>query len=496
MTNQNQLNDNIPAAFIPVAAIPLTPNGKVDRNALMLQKPNLPEPLAMKILISAYACEPNAGSEEGCGWNYVLNYAKLGYEVYCLTAIRYQEKIEEYLQKKPIPNVKFHFVDYPNWSKRVDAFLPWIIGIYINYLVWQEEAYKVAAQLDREIDFNIVHHGTYGSLQLGTAMWRLNKPLIFGPVGGGQQAPVTFKKYFVGEWKYEVIRGWVSKLLLSFNPNVRRTLKQASIVYTSNTETYNVAHYYGATNLRMMLDTVLPDDYFPDESPTRSPSDKFRILWVGRLMSRKGLPLVLEALSKVNPKVPFHLTIIGDGPLRDQLPSWLATYGLIEKTTWTGQVPSSTVKNAYQNHDLMMFCSLRESGGLQFLEALAHGLPVLTLDLHGAKMVVPDNAGIRVSAEHPKITIATLAQAVEHLYLHPEELTKMGEAGYQFAIQQTWSNRMATINYQIKALLNHDMNSCEQLIDLLPYKGRKAVKSRSRRLFSRFSWLMATNHTE
>jgi glycosyltransferase involved in cell wall biosynthesis len=406
----------------------------------------------MKLLLSAYACEPNRGSEEGNGWNYVLNYTKLGYEVWCFTACCHQEKIEEELQKRPIPNLKFHFVEHPGWSKQVNAFLPWIIGIYLTYLGWQEEAYKVAAQLDREIEFDVVHHATYGSLQLGTALWRLHKPLIFGPVGGGQQAPAAFKKYFMGEWRNEVFRNWISKLLLTFNPNVRRTLQQAAIVYASNPDTYTIAHRLRAKNLHLMLDAGLPDDYFPSSLPMRSPSDKFRILWVGRLMSRKGLPLVLEALSKVSPEIPFHLTIVGDGPLRDQIPAWIETYGLQDKATWTGQIPWAAVKDAYQSHDLMMFCSLRDSGAAQFLEALAHSLPVLTLDLHGGKILVPDNAGIRVPAEHPEATIAALAKAVEHLYYHPEERVAMGAAGYQFAKQHTWSNRIATIDHRIKLL--------------------------------------------
>jgi glycosyltransferase involved in cell wall biosynthesis len=383
--------------------------------------------------------------------NYVLNYAKLGHKVWCLICSSPSGEKLRKNAKAAIPNLKFRFVDY-RLGLSVSMPFAWIISIYFNYLVCRRKAYKVAAQLEQEIDFDVVHHATYGSLQLGTAMWRLHKPLIFGPVGGGQQAPTAFKKYFMGEWRNEVFRNWISKLLLTFNPNVGRTLQRAAIVYTSNLETYNIARRYGAKNLRMMLDVGLPDTYFPASLLTRSPSDKFRILWVGRLMSRKGLPLVLEALSTVSPEIPFHLTIVGDGPLGEQVPAWIETYGLQDKATWTGQIPWNAVKDAYQSHDLMMFCSLRDSGAPQFLEALAHGLPILTLDLHGGKILVPDNAGIRVPAEHPEATIAALAKAVEHLYHHPEERLAMGAAGYQFAKQHTWSNRMATIDYRIKSL--------------------------------------------
>ncbi|WP_299826459.1 glycosyltransferase [uncultured Pontibacter sp.] len=397
----------------------------------------------MKLLLSAYACEPNRGTELGNGWNWALNTAKLGHEVWCLTTVEGKASIEKEVEKLNMPNLHIVFVELPKW---IDKLFEYHLGFYPHYLYWQQQAYKKVKQLDKEINFDLVHHVTIGSLQLGTALWRLNKPLIFGPAGGGQEAPTAFKKYFYGWWKTEVLRSWISKLLLQVNPDVRKTMRHASLVLTTNEDTYNMARDNGALNPQMFLDTSLPESFYPERYPERSPSEELQILWVGRLFARKGLPLVLEALSKVNPNVRFKLTILGDGQMHDMVPGLIKEYNLQDKVNWKGQVPWDEVKRAYTESDLFMFCSLRDSSAAQFLESMAYGLPILTLDLHGGKNLVPDNAGIKISVTTPEKTVEQLAKAVEQLYHNSELRVQMGKNGYAFSKSQTWPVKTKHIN--------------------------------------------------
>lgn len=51
--------------------------------------------------------------------------------------------------------------------------------------------------------FDIVHHVSWGSLQLGTWMGFLPVPLVFGPVGGGQTAPASLREFHAGDWRTE-----------------------------------------------------------------------------------------------------------------------------------------------------------------------------------------------------------------------------------------------------------------------------------------------------
>ena len=77
----------------------------------------------MKVLISAYACKPNYGSEEGNGWNWAWHLAKLGHEVWVLTLIDNQEAIDKELVLKPTANLHFIYVAIPQWIKRYISLL-------------------------------------------------------------------------------------------------------------------------------------------------------------------------------------------------------------------------------------------------------------------------------------------------------------------------------------------------------------------------------------
>ena len=60
-----------------------------------------------------------------------------------------------------------------------------------------------------KVEFDIVHHVTWGSLHIGSQLWRLGKPFVFGPVGGGQVAPRGFSRYLRGGRTVEFIRSFV-----------------------------------------------------------------------------------------------------------------------------------------------------------------------------------------------------------------------------------------------------------------------------------------------
>lgn len=393
----------------------------------------------MNVLLSAYACNPSYGGEDGFGFHWTWQTAQQGHRVWCLTNPAGEADIKEYLTQHSaeIPNgrLQFTYVRVPNW---VEFLYRWQFGVYLHYLVWQFLAWRVARRLDAQVNFDWVHHATFGSLQMGSWMWRLGKPLIFGPVGGGQRAPKAFKQYLPNWFKAETMRNAVGWLLMHLDPNVRQTLRHASVVLATNSETADLARRMGARRVELFLDSGLPEDFFLQDYHVRQPQPTLRLLWVGRFFPRKALQLVLEALGQVSKQVQFHLTIIGFGEQEALLPGWLTEYGLDQHVTWRGQQPWPQVREALLEHDAFMFGSLRDSFASQFLEAMASGLPIITLDHQGAHDFIPDSAGLKVPVTTPAATAAALARAVEYFYHHPTEREAMGRAGYAFARTQTW----------------------------------------------------------
>jgi glycosyltransferase involved in cell wall biosynthesis len=408
----------------------------------------------MKLLLSAYACDPLHGSEEGNGFNWLWQAASLGHEVWCLTTPRGQANLTQVLAERAADPAasRIHLV-YITVPKVVDYVYRWQMGVYLHYIVWQYRAWRVARQLDKQVEFGVVHHVTYNSLQMASWLWRLNKPLLLGPLGGGMKAPEALRHYLPDWFKTETLRNAISSLLTTFDPNVRQSMRHAALVLAANSDTAALARQLGAPKVALSMSVALPESYFPAAYAPRLPlaGRAFRIMWLARIYPRKGLHLVLAALGQVDKRVNFHLDIMGDGPVGHLVPGWIAEAGLQDRVTWHGSVPYEATRAAYLNHDLFMLCSLRDTYANQYMESMALGLPILTLDHHGAADFIPAAAGIKVPVQAAEATTAALARAVEYLYDHPAELEQMGRAGFAFAANYTLTKLVSGL-YQQAAL--------------------------------------------
>src|SRR5262249_37322917 len=173
----------------------------------------------MRVLLSAYACRPNAGSEPGVGWNWATHLAARGMGVHVLVAKRNQGPVEAGLREKTLPNLRFTFVAVPfEWAKRNEA---------MHYAMWQIAALKAARKLNEKFRFHVAHHVTYASIHVPSQLWRLGIPLVFGPVGGGQRTPSSVLSLFGAEKSKERMRSLLTGAL-KYSFFHRHSLQQMS----------------------------------------------------------------------------------------------------------------------------------------------------------------------------------------------------------------------------------------------------------------------------
>ena len=169
-----------------------------------------------------------------------------------------------------------------------------------------------------------------------------------------------------------------------------------------------------------------------------------RLLWVGRMLPRKALALTLDGLAHANRNgTVATLTVLGSGLPQETVRQMLAERSLENTVSWSGsRVPWAEVQQAYRTHDAFLFTSLRDSFGSQHLEAMANALPVITLNLHGAKVFVPDSAGFKVEATNRRETVQAIAAAI-HAYAlaSVQERNEMSRAGWEAGKTFAWSNR-------------------------------------------------------
>lgn len=409
----------------------------------------------MKVLLCAYECDPNRGSEYGRSWSWLSDYIREGHEVCCLTSKRGEDSIRKYLMENELENVSFHFVKANNFLE--EKYGQGTLYTYGHYLLWLQKAYSIAKELAKETQFDFAHHVSWGSLQLGTFLWRLDIPFVYGPLGGGQYAPKVLKPFFLQGWSLEVKRELISKLLLKLNHNTRKGVRKARCVIVVNEETRDLALKFGASSVKMMVDTNIKKADIITKAPSKRKVPELKLIWVGRLLYRKGLPLVLQAMAKVDTRLPITLSIYGDGPFGQDLPKYIQELNVGHKTNWHGQVPMEKLRKAYEEHDVFVFCTLRESLGVQFFEAMSNGLPVIALDIHGAKTAIPENAGIKLPLrQQPDKMVEALAEAIERLYHDEKKRSAMGRAALEHLQQLSKVNRVDVVLSALnKAAVSH-----------------------------------------
>ena len=152
------------------------------------------------------------------------------------------------------------------------------------------------------------------------------------------------------------------------------------------------------------------------------PDGVLRILFLGQLIRGKGADLMLKTLAKLD--IPFRCTIAGEGKDRRILESMVEKYGLQSKVFFTGFV--SDPAELWSNSDVLFFpIRWQEPFGLVGLEAMAHGVPVISFDLGGVREYLSDVCGALIPEKNIKQATETLTQ----FYRQPELLKTMGQNG-------------------------------------------------------------------
>lgn len=127
--------------------------------------------------------------------------------------------------------------------------------------------------------------------------------------------------------------------------------------------------------------------FHPSEDVQRSPL--LRFLFVGRLVKQKGLDILLHALAEAGDRIPgWELTVVGDGPLREEYTALAEQLGIADPVTWRGWVDFSELPGLYRSHDIFVLPSRYEGMPSVVLQAMASGCAVLANHVFGIDEIV------------------------------------------------------------------------------------------------------------
>lgn len=158
----------------------------------------------------------------------------------------------------------------------------------------------------------------------------------------------------------------------------------------------------------------------------------FELLFVGRLVERKGVHYLLEALARLRTSVPVYLRVVGDGPMRGLLEARARELGVAERVRFDGFVPNATLAERFATCDAFVLPAVVDSKGdteglgVVLVEALTYRKPVIASAAGGIVDVIRDGeTGVLV----PPGDVDALARAIEGLVADPARGAALGAAG-------------------------------------------------------------------
>ena len=331
--------------------------------------------------------------------------------------------------------IDFRFIDIPSSPFRLVKGL-WTYDVYRR---WQDAALKYVEATGEK--FDVAHHVTWASLHLGSQLWRLPMPLVYGPIGGGQTAPANYWRYFGRDWPAESMRSAATGSLLMFNGRSRDTIRNSAMTFVCNSATATACRRLGATDVRYMMADGLTSAWLAE--PRKQPGGVPVVLWLGRLISRKTPVLALEAFAELRRVMPARMLVAGDGPLQGKVHATAERLGIGGDVELLGRVPADKIKPLFDSASVFLFTSLRDSFGGQVLEALGRGLPAVALNHHGVGDADVGPAIMKVALPVQPAELPVRVGSALRMVLTDGQWESRSKAAIKWAAQQAWPTKAA-----------------------------------------------------
>ncbi len=400
--------------------------------------------------MSAYACEPDKGSEPGLGWSLAMGLAK-ECSVHVVTRSNNKASIERTLKNvSPEHRPIFHYHDLgEKWMFLKKHGL----SHRLYYAEWQKTLRPVIRKILKCHAIDLIHHVTFASYRYPTAITGHNVPCLWGPVGGYEQTPWNLMPWrYPAVLIYELFRN-IGNVFEGKYGNWKKVPMGYSKVLASTQETQSFLAKVG-------LNADLIPAIGIDEEMVQAPKQLFssltplRILYVGTLDHLKGVHFAIPAIAASSAKV--QLTIVGEGPFKDELQVIAAKYGVADKVFFLGKKNRADLKRIYEEHDLMLFPSLHDSGGMAVLEAMAASLPVIALNCGGPAIAVQRDCGVLVPLGSSDQIICGIAEAIR-MYSTDRNLLQQHGASARNRVLSTysWPQKIEKLKEIYQSLIAH-----------------------------------------
>lgn len=405
-----------------------------------------------KILVSAYACAPNLGSEPGMGWNFIQGLAN-HHEVHVISEkSKWETPIRDFINENPQlkNNLKFYFVE-----KKRYKFLRkiWPPSYYWFYRSWQKEVYKLALKLNNEENFDLIHQLNMIGFREPGYLWKINKPFVWGPIGGLDNSPWAFLPklgikgmiFYTGR---NIINCWQRKF--NIRPKKAASRLNSALIAATPTNSQLIQKLWGQ---QAVVISEVGQHSLPNLKPkSRSINEPLKIIWSGMHTPGKNLALLFDALHKIT--FPFEVHILGEGEMTAKWKKMAKNLGIVNQCTWYGWISRDEAMKIMHSGHTFCITSISDATSSVSLEALSLGLPIVCLDHCGYAHVVDETCGLKVPVNTPSRAAINFSKALETLFINESYRQELSRGALIRAEAFSWKTKIENINKIYSSFFN------------------------------------------
>lgn len=391
----------------------------------------------MKIILVAFACHPEWGSESAAGWKMAMALAQ-EHQVHVITHPENRASIERVSRDWGIrQNLTFSFSGLPfknHPNRMVARIMSWVL-----YKKWLKEAQMVMPQIIREQKPDLIHHATFATWRIGIPWHGFGLPVIWGPLGGAASFPAQFLPGLsLPGGAFELFRNlgtWVG----CRTPAVIRCCRKSQAIICGNgpdaaliqkirgraagVHVLSSAHF-SASDIERLQKAAQKKDF-------QEPLQAFA---GGICIGSKGISFALKAVALARQEgARIHYTVASTGPELSHLQKIVTQLDLGDRVRFHPGFRGSDYIDMLGASHLFLLPSFREGSPRTILEAMLAGAVPVVCDASAQGEIVGEKEGFAIPIQSREGLIRGLADALVRLDRDRSLLGSMSQAAQQKA---------------------------------------------------------------
>lgn len=397
------------------------------------------------VLLTAYAVNPYKGSEDGMGWNFILQAARFQ-RVIAVTRQNNGPHIRRYLAENPAvaaqaAGVEFLYFDLPLWTRW------WKKGPLLSLIYFYMWQAGLAVWLRRRrLAVDLVHNLNFHNDWTPSFLWLLGRPLVWGPIGHHPPIPAShLAQYGAAAFCKDRLIGSLKHVFWALDPFLRVTRRAAGQVLCMNSA---VAPRLGLPSARYEIVPSVAVD-LPSAVPLAAAAAPatFTVMIAARMVPLKGFDMVIRAFAQFYHALPpaeqpaVRLLLIGSGPEQARLLHLLRTHHLSGCAVHRPWLDRPELLALYHEASVFFFPS-HEGAGMVVAEAMSYGVPVLCYENEGPGELTPAASSLKVPYRDFAQNVRDFAERLSWLHTSPRLLAAEAALSRRHVAQHhTWACR-------------------------------------------------------